>query len=321
MTTINRLWTPRPKTQLDNALTIDVEDWYHVAAFFPHIDRTQWASLESRVERNTERLLAILAERNIRATFFVLGLVAEARPQLIRKIAAAGHEIASHGYSHELVYRQTPETFRSETYRAKAFLEDLLGRQISGYRASTYSITRQSLWALDILIDAGFEYDSSLFPVRHPQYGIPGAPRFATRFTAPSGRSLVEFPLSTAKFFKASLPVAGGGYFRIFPYLYTKWGLTSINQREHRPFIFYLHPWEIDPAQPRVTHAGITAKLRHYTHLDSTEGRLMRLFTDFKFTTVRQVLENQALLLPPATPRRKFRTQEQVVVESAVPAP
>jgi polysaccharide deacetylase family protein (PEP-CTERM system associated) len=289
--------------RLENALTIDVEDWYHVAAFFPHIARTQWESLESRVERNTDRLLEILHARSIHATFFTLGLVAESRPALIRRIAAAGHEIACHGYSHELIYRQTPQKFREETHRAKSFLESLLGSKISGYRASTYSITRQSLWALDTLIDEGFEYDSSLFPVRHPQYGIPDAPRFPTIFAAPSGRGIVEFPLSTAKFLGLQLPVAGGGYFRIFPYRYTQLGLTSINERENQPFIFYLHPWEIDPKQPRVQNASITARLRHYTNLSQTEQRLNRLFDDFRFTTVRRVLEAQGLLNPVAIPK------------------
>ena len=279
-----------------NALTIDVEDWFQVAAFFPYIDRSTWESRESRVVRNTERLLALLGERGIQATFFVLGWVAEREPALIRRIAAAGHEVACHGYSHELVYRQTPEVFRAETTRAKHHLEDLLGSSVDGYRASTYSITRQSLWALDILLELGFRYDSSLFPVRHPQYGIPGAPRFPEYVTTPEGGRILEFPLSTARLGALQLPVAGGGYFRLLPYAYTRAGLRSINERERQPFIFYLHPWEIDPLQPRVPDAGFSARLRHYTNLDRCEARLVRLFTDFEFTTVRDVLENTGLL-------------------------
>lgn len=279
-----------------NALTIDVEDWFQVAAFFPYIDRSSWASRESRVVANTDRLLALLAERRVRATFFALGWVAEREPALIRRIAAAGHEVACHGYSHELVYRQTPEVFREETTRAKRHLEDLLGGPVDGYRASTYSITRQSLWALDILLELGFRYDSSLFPVRHPQYGIPGAPRFPQYFPTPGGGQILEFPLSTARVASMQLPVAGGGYFRLLPYGYTRAGLRSINERERQPFIFYMHPWEIDPGQPRVAEAGFTARLRHYTNLDRCEARLKRLLADFEFTTVRDVLETAGLL-------------------------
>lgn len=283
---------------MQNALTIDVEDWFQVAAFFPHVPRSSWAGRESRVVANTGRLLDLLAERQMRATFFVLGWVAEREPALVRRIAAAGHEVACHGYSHEFVYRQSPEVFRAETVRAKSHLEDLLGIAIDGYRASTYSITRQSLWALDILLELGFRYDSSLFPVRHPQYGIPGAPRFPGFFPTPKGGSILEFPLSTARLGSLSLPVAGGGYFRLLPYAYTKAGLRSINRRENEPFIFYLHPWEIDPGQPRVADAGFSARLRHYTNLDRCEARLKKLFADFSFTTVRDVLLTKGLLAP-----------------------
>jgi polysaccharide deacetylase family protein (PEP-CTERM system associated) len=279
-----------------NALTIDVEDWFQVAAFFPHIDRSSWESRESRVVGNTVRLLDILAARGIRATFFSLGWVAEREPELIRRIAAAGHEVACHGYSHELVYRQTPDVFRAETIRAKHHLEDLLGIPVDGYRASTYSITRQSLWALDILLELGFRYDSSLFPVRHPQYGIPGASRFPGHVATPAGGRILEFPLSTARFGTLQLPVAGGGYFRLLPYAYTRAGLRSINEREREPFIFYLHPWELDPGQPRVEDASLSARLRHYTNLDRCEARLSRLLSDFEFTTVREVLESRGLL-------------------------
>ena len=246
--------------------------------------------------RNTERLLELLAKRGIRATFFVLGWVAEREPALIKRIAACGHEIGCHGYSHEFVYRQTPEVFEAETRRAKHYLEGLLGHRVDGYRASTYSITRESLWALDILVELGFQYDSSLFPVRHPQYGIPGAPRFPTLFPTPRGAAIVEFPLSTVRVGSQNLPVAGGGYFRLLPYVYTRAGLRSINEREGEPFIFYLHPWEIDPEQPKVAGAGLVARLRHYTNLGRCEARLKRLLDDFQFTTVRDVLTVKGLM-------------------------
>lgn len=285
---------------LENALTIDVEDYFQVAAFFPYISYEDWKSYPSRVEINTQRLLALFAERDIRATFFVLGWIAEAYPDLIRCIAAAGHEIASHGFSHQLIYRQDRDTFRQETLRAKGYLEDLLGEPIAGYRASTYSITPRSAWALDILAEAGFLYDSSLFPVRHPQYGFPDAPRFPYRLNTATG-PLVEFPPSTVRLLGQNLPVAGGGYFRQFPYLYTRTGLRRINEHEGQPFIFYLHPWEIDPDQPRIAGISRLTRIRHYANLHKTEGRLRQLFKDFAFTTVRQVLVTQGLL-PAAQP-------------------
>lgn len=279
-----------------NAMTVDVEDWFQVAAFFDHIDRRDWATLEYRAERNTDRVLEVFSQHGVTGTFFVLGWVAERSPALIRRIHAAGHEVACHGMSHEFVYRQTPEVFREETSRSKQIIEDAIGDRVTGYRASTYSITRQALWALDILVEEGFQYDSSIFPVRHPQYGIPGASREPGIMGTPNGRSIVEFPLSTAKFGPVELPVAGGGYFRILPYWLTTAGLRSLNQREERPFIFYFHPWEIDPGQPRVAHAKLSSRLRHYTNLSICEARLIRLLGDFRFTTVRDVLEGRGLL-------------------------
>ena len=285
-----------------NALTIDVEDWFQVAAFFDRIERQTWHGLESRVERNTERLLGLLEPRGIKATFFVLGWVAERVPELVRRIAAAGHEIACHGYSHELVYRQTPAVFREETRRAKGLLEDILGSRVQGYRASTYSVTRASLWALDIIAEEGFGYDSSLFPVRHPQYGLPEAPRRPGWIQTPAGHSLLEFPLSTAPFGPLRVPVAGGGYFRLLPYGFTRMGLKRINRLDRAPFIFYLHPWEVDPGQPRVAGASLTSRLRHYTNLSRCEARLVRLLGEFRFGTVRDSLAEHGLSVdrPPA---------------------
>lgn len=282
-----------------NAMTVDVEDYFHVAALATAIDRRDWGRWESRVERNTQRLLDMFAEHGLRATFFVLGWVAERHPQLVREIAAAGHEIASHGYSHQLVYRQRPEEFRQETQRAKALLEDQLQQPVLGYRAASYSITRQSLWALDILAELGFVWDSSIFPVRHDRYGIPGTPRWPHRLQTPAGHTLIEFPLSTWQLGQYRLPIAGGGYFRLYPYGLTRAGLASINRRAQRPFIFYLHPWEIDPEQPRVK-AGLLSTFRHYNNLAKCEGRLRRLLDDFAFTTVGRVLEALELLPPAA---------------------
>ena len=281
-----------------NAMTVDVEDYFHVAALANSIDRSNWDSMEYRAEASTRRLLDLFEESNFHATFFVLGWVARRSPELIREIAKRGHEVASHGMSHKLVYNQTPEEFASETYESKALLEDIIGAPVIGYRASTYSITRRSLWALDILHEAGFEYDSSIFPIRHDTYGIHDAPQVPSRIPTPKGASIVEFPMSTAPMFGTRIPVSGGGYFRLLPYWLTRSGLAKLNGELNRPFIFYLHPWEVDPEQPRV-RTSWKSRLRHYTNLDRCEGRLRRLIGEFRFGRVRDVLANAALL--PAT--------------------
>lgn len=283
-----------------NAMTVDVEDYFHVAALAGSIDRTEWDRRELRVEDNTRRLLALFEASGVRATFFVLGWVAQRRPSLVREIQAAGHEIASHGMSHKLVYDQSPAEFASETFEAKALLEDICGSPILGYRASTYSITRRSLWALDILCEAGFVYDSSIFPIRHDRYGIPGARPEPNLLRAPGGRSIVEFPLSAARFAGVQVPVSGGGYFRLLPYWLTRAGLRQINVQQKRPFAFYLHPWEIDPQQPRV-EAGALSTFRHYTNLSRCEDRLRRLLGEFRFAPMRDVL-TELELLPRAMP-------------------
>lgn len=278
-----------------NAMTVDVEDYFHVSALSGSIGRDRWASMEYRAEASTDRLMALFAERGIKATFFALGWVAERSPQLVRRIAAAGHEVSCHGESHELVYRQDPLVFRNETFTAKARLEDLLGAPVRGYRAASYSVTRQSLWALDVLLDAGFEYDSSIFPIRHDLYGIPDAPLRPVKLAAPSGREIVEFPLSVAEFLGLRLPVAGGGYFRLLPYAVTRAGLRQVNLRARSPFVFYLHPWEIDPGQPRIA-APLKSRLRHYTNLEVCEARLVRLMNQFRFGRMDQVLSGLGLL-------------------------
>ena len=290
------------RVPLANALTVDVEDYFHVSALAPSIPRDEWASREPRVVDNTQRLLELFERFDVRGTFFVLGWVAERYPQLVRDIAARGHEIACHGFSHRLVYEQSPEEFREETSRAKRVIEDIAGCSVLGYRAASYSIVRESLWALDILVELGFGYDSSIFPVRHDRYGIPNAERVPHRMSTPHGASIVEWPLATARVLGCRLPVAGGGYFRLLPYWVTRWGLASINRGESRPFIFYLHPWEIDPHQPRVA-ASAVSRFRHYTNLGKCEARLERLLGDFSFGTVRDGLEKLDLLPPPASTR------------------
>ncbi|MFZ0009757.1 MAG: XrtA system polysaccharide deacetylase [Steroidobacteraceae bacterium] len=278
-----------------NAFTVDVEDYFHVAALSSAITRESWPTHESRVERNTERLLALLADRGVRGTFFVLGWVAERTPGLVRRIAASGHEIACHGFSHQLIYQQAREEFREETVRAKRLLEDLIGEAVLGYRAASFSVTRDSLWALDTLIDAGFLYDSSIFPIRHDRYGLPGAAPEPNRLSAPSGRTLVEFPMSAARFLGVQVPVSGGGYFRLLPFWVTRAGLKQINERRGLPFTFYLHPWELDPGQPRFKVSALS-RFRHYTNLARCEGRLRRLLGEFEFTSMREALRLQGLL-------------------------
>jgi polysaccharide deacetylase family protein (PEP-CTERM system associated) len=255
---------------------------------------------------NTQKLLAKFERFDVRGTFFVLGWVAERYPQLVRDIVARGHEIACHGYSHRLVYEQSPSEFREETRHAKLLLEDIAGEPVLGYRAASYSIVRESLWALDILVELGFAYDSSIFPVHHDRYGIPDAERAPHRMPTPGGASIVEWPLATARILGYRLPVAGGGYFRLLPYWVSRWGLTSINRTELRPFMFYLHPWEIDPGQPRV-RASLLSRFRHYTNLGKCERRLERLLDDFRFGTARDGL--QALgLLPRSTAGGRVRS-------------
>ncbi len=279
---------------IHNALTVDVEDYFHVAAFANTIKRSDWDTCQLRVDKNTQRLLDLFEGNRVKATFFVLGWVAERLPDLVRDISARGHEVACHGYSHQIVYNQDPRVFREETFRSKALLEDIIQAPVYGYRAASYSITKRSLWALDILVEAGFVYDSSIFPIHHDRYGMPGTPEFPYYLKTPAGDSLIEFPLSTAKLPGFRLPVAGGGYFRLYPYALTKLGLSQIN-RKGKPFIFYLHPWEIDPDQPRVS-AGWVSRFRHYNNLEKCESRLQRLINDFQFGTAYDALNNLGFL-------------------------
>jgi polysaccharide deacetylase family protein (PEP-CTERM system associated) len=302
-----------------NALTVDVEDYFHVSALAPSIRRDSWSSRESRVARNTHRLLDLLEQFGVRGTFFVLGWVAERDPELVKDIAARGHEVACHGYSHRLVYEQSAEEFREETVRAKSLLEDLTGSPVLGYRAASYSIVRKSLWALDTLAELGFAYDSSIFPVRHDRYGIPEAERAPHRLSTPCGKVIVEWPLATARVARFRLPVAGGGYFRLLPYWMTRWGLSRINRRERHPFMFYLHPWEIDPEQPRVP-AGWLSRFRHYTNLHKCEERLRRLLGEFRFGTAREGLLQLGLLSSDAAKASGACSRESLSHVAPVPS-
>jgi polysaccharide deacetylase family protein (PEP-CTERM system associated) len=271
-----------------NAMTVDVEDYFQVSAFDAVVPRSRWEQLESRVSANTDRLLALFAAYDLTATFFVLGWVADRFPGIVARIGSRGHEIASHGYGHELIYTQTPAAFREDVRRAKALLEDASGRPVDGYRAPSFSITKQSLWALDVLIEEGHRYDASIFPIRHDRYGIPSSPRHPYVLVRESG-SLVECPGSTARVGPLNLPIAGGGYFRLLPYAWTRWGIARLNRHEGRPAIFYVHPWEVDPGQPRL-RASWLSRFRHYRHLDETETRLRRLLQDFRFGPLRDVV-------------------------------
>ena len=274
-----------------NALTIDVEDYYQVSGFERDIRREDWDSFPSRVVQNTRRILALLGRRRVMATFFVLGWVANRFPGLVREIDEAGHEIGSHSYWHRLVYDLTPNEFRDDLCRSRDVLQDITGKPVTSYRAPSFSITSQSLWALDVLVKEGFKIDASVFPIRHHRCGIPNAPCRPYVHETKSG-SLWEFPASVAQIAKANIPVSGGGYFRLLPYYISSRLLQRINSRLNQPFIFYLHPWELDPQQPRVNVSTRAMRFRHYVNLASTESKLNHLLAQFSFDCVDHVLGN-----------------------------
>jgi polysaccharide deacetylase family protein (PEP-CTERM system associated) len=359
-----------------NFLTIDIEDYFQVHAFSNVIKFEDWENYECRIERNTDRLLEILnsvhsphplkqqhrstsapnnsqfiTQNSPKGSFFVLGWIAERFPDLIRRIKAEGHEIACHGYAHQLIYKHSKEEFRKDIRKAKSILEDITGDEVIGYRAPSYSITNNSKWAFKVLVEEGFKYDSSIFPIRHDFYGIPNAPRFPfiislngnsscefsmlnfeskaaapqyrntaalinnstfktqnsklkidsrrpqssvlqanSTFITQNSKFIFEFPISTVQLLGMNLPISGGGYFRLFPYPLIKKGLKRINEKEQRPFIFYIHPWEIDPEQPRINGLSSRSKFRHYVNLDKTELKFRRLLGDFQFSTIKQLL-------------------------------
>ena len=274
-----------------NAFSVDVEDYFHVEALARVVRPEDWDRMEYRAERNTRRMLELLAGQGIRGTFFILGWIAQRSPGLVRDIHTAGHEVACHGENHQVVYGQSQEQFRRETRDAKARLEDTIGAPVLGYRAATYSITRDSLWALDALEELGFRYDSSIFPVHHDLYGIPDAPRFPYR---PGSGPLLEVPITTVEVLGQRLPCGGGGYFRLLPYRLFRAGLRRVNERDGQPGVFYCHPWEIDPGQPRVAGLSLKSRFRHYTNLGRMEGRLRRLLGDFRWARMDEVFLREA---------------------------
>ena len=278
-----------------NALTFDIEEYFHAEAFARVLRPEDWPDLTSRVVDTTERLLDILDYADARATFFVLGWVAERYPALVQDIAARGHEIACHGYGHQMIQRQTRLEFAKDVQRAKTAIEDAAGAAVVGFRAPTFSVMRETLWSLEVLWEAGFLYDSSIFPIVHDRYGIPDAPRFPYRVPVMNGHGIAEFPLSTISILGRRLPIAGGGYFRLLPYAVTRRAIDHLNQREHQPAIVYLHPWELDVYQPKVRVGWIT-RFRHSVNIGSTEGKLLRLLKDFRFAPVRDILEKAGVL-------------------------
>ena len=268
-----------------NALSIDVEDYFQVSAFAPHIDRRQWESIECRVERNVHRILALLADANATATFFTLGWIAERYPALVREIADAGHELASHGFGHLRASEQSRAAFVADIGLAKAILEDVSGCGVQGYRAPSFSINASNAWAFDAIAEAGYRYSSSVYPIRHDHYGMPEAPRFA--FEVRPG--LIEIPVATVRVGRANFPAGGGGYFRLLPYALSRRLIRRINARDRQPAMFYFHPWELDAEQPRLAGIGAKTRFRHYVNLHRTAPRLARLFRDFRWSRADRV--------------------------------
>ncbi|MBF0621258.1 MAG: DUF3473 domain-containing protein [Magnetococcales bacterium] len=281
-------------SHITNALTVDVEDYFQVSAFEPYVDSNTWDDLPIRVERNTQRILALLDKHGVHATFFVLGWVAERFPALVRSIVDSGHELASHGYSHVRVIHQTPAQFREDITRTRALLEDISGVAVQGYRAASYSIGKDNLWALDHLHQAGYRYDSSIFPGKHDLYGMPGAPRTPYFHTVTESNTdqpgqILEIPITTLKLAGRLFHCAGGGFFRLYPYPLTRWALKRLNRKESMPVVFYCHPWEIDPEQPRLFKVNAKTRFRHYLNLNKTHNRLDRLLNDFSWDRMDRV--------------------------------
>jgi len=307
---------------IKNILTIDVEDYFQVHAFSTIVKPDDWEMYECRVEKNTTKILDILDKEKIKATFFILGWIAERYPNLIKKIYQESHEIASHGYEHQVIYNQTPAEFRKDIKKSKQLLEDLIGEEVIGYRAPTYSVTEKTLWALTILFEEGYRYDSSVFPIHHDYYGIPWAPRFPFIWDLTSSKpkikqiisinnqynklkklskpnnsmEIIEFPISTINLVGYKFPIAGGGYFRLLPYWITKWGLKKINKKDKQPFIFYFHPWELDPGQPKIQNASKFSRFRHYNNIEKGEKRFKQLLADFELNPLKEILKTFGII-------------------------
>lgn len=302
-----------------NALTIDVEDYFHVAAFARQIDPKTWDSFSLRVEKNTDRILDLLGQRGVKATFFILGWVAERCPDLVKRIQGVGHEIGCHGYAHKAIYDGTYEDFECNLRRAKAVIENITGRALKSYRAPSFSITSRTMWALGVLAEEGFENDSSIFPIAHDLYGIPDAPRFPYIKVLDSEHVIKEFPPSTLRFCGRNFPIGGGGYLRLLPYAWTASAIRRLNKVEKQPVMVYFHPWEIDPDQPRIA-ATWRSRFRHYQNLDSTEKKLLKLLDNFSFSTMEEVLAGYELKnypeIDPIGPKRFAHNASRLDLEN-----
>lgn len=274
--------------KISNALTIDVEDYFQVSAFAPYISRSSWDSLECRVEKNVASILALLDVHHVKATFFTLGWIAERYPNMVRLIVRQGHELASHGYGHERVSDLTPSNFLSDIVLSKNILENIGGVAVNGYRAPSFSIGESNFWAFDCLLEAGYTYSSSIYPIQHDHYGMPNSPRFPYE----ARENLLEIPITTLRFLNKNFPSSGGGYFRLLPYELSSWMLNRVNVKEKKAAIFYFHPWEIDALQPRIPGVNWKSKFRHYINLEKTEGKLKRLLSDFEWNRMDQIFLN-----------------------------
>ena len=279
----------QPSRTVTNALTIDVEDYFQVSAFAPYIRRDDWDTRECRVERNVDRILGLLDEQDTKATFFTLGWVAERYPAMVRRIVDGGHELASHGYGHQRASDLTPQQLYEDVHRAKTILEDIGGQAVLGYRAPSFSIGTANLWALDTLLEAGYRYSSSIYPVKHDHYGMPDAPRFAHEVRP----GLIEVPPTTLRLFDRNLPSSGGGFFRLLPYGVSRWMLQQVNSRDAQSAIFYFHPWEIDEGQPRISGIDAKTRFRHYVNIDRNERKLRRLLRDFRWGRMDRIFLGQ----------------------------
>lgn len=276
--------------RITNALTIDVEDYFQVSAFAPYIQRSQWETQECRVERNVQRILELLAQRQTQATFFTLGWVAQRYPQLVRDIVAQGHELASHGYGHERASDLDRPAFKQDVVSAKKILEDIGGVAVQGYRAPSFSIGKDNLWAFDELLAAGYRYTSSVYPIAHDHYGMPDWPRFAQ----PVREGLLEVPVTTLRKFNRNFPSSGGGYFRLLPYALSRWMIQQVNAQDRQPAIFYFHPWEIDAGQPRVPGINAKTRFRHYVNISRMDDKLQQLLADFRWGRMDHIFLGQA---------------------------
>ncbi|QLE96825.1 XrtA system polysaccharide deacetylase [Neptunomonas phycophila] len=289
-----------------NAMSVDVEDYFQVSAFENRISRSDWHQHESRVRANVERILDLFDQHRVKATFFTLGCLAEQYPEMVLDIVNQGHELASHGWDHRRVTSLTPDEFRQDIARSKSLLEDISATAVKGYRAPSYSIGESNLWALDVLADEGYQYSSSIVPIKHDHYGMPGASRFSHRV---AGGRLLEIPITTTSLMNRNINCGGGGWFRLFPYAFSKWALSKVNNQEEQPCIFYFHPWEIDPAQPVIDNVSARTRFRHYLNLNRMYGRLDSLLNDFEWGRMDEVFLGASVLEPTTDPLLAPKTE------------